>query len=324
MVLVELGSSLSRALQKMNNSTIVDEKVLADCLNDITRPLLQSDVQFKLISEMQSNIKKIVNPEELAAGHNKRKIIRKPFLTSSARCWIRENPHSPRRKSDPVKIAAEGVERFKKENCDLIIVNTSGRHRQEASLFEEMRQVCEATKSNLVIFVMDSSIGHAAFDQARAFKESVAIGSMIVTKMDGHARGGGALSAIAATKSPVIFIGTGEHMDEFQVFDVKPFVSRLLGKGDLSGFMEKKSSKLFQWIKIQLSCFNSFRKEVSDVMELLEDYKHVAKACTNMKKGLKIPKKGGINPRNLNPQNLSQALPPQALQQTGSIGAYKT
>lgn len=119
---------------------------------------------------------------------------------------------------------------------------------------------------------MDSSIGQAAFDQAQAFKQSVSVGAVIVTKMDGHAKGGGALSAlvfsfygsysflvlplfmksnslnhpdlhgqhsshnflvsfrVAATKSPVIFIGTGEHIDEFEVFDVKPFVSRLLGK----------------------------------------------------------------------------------------------
>ncbi|KAJ6968849.1 hypothetical protein NC653_036736 [Populus alba x Populus x berolinensis] len=137
------------------------------------------------------------------------------------------------------KIAVEGVERFKKENCDLIIVDTSGRHKQEVALFEEMRQVAEATKPDLVIFVMDSSIGQAAFDQAQAFKQSVAVGAVIVTKMDGHAKGGGALSAVAATKSPVIFIGTGEHMDEFEVFDVKPFVSRLLGMGDWSGFMDK-------------------------------------------------------------------------------------
>ncbi|CAH9074846.1 unnamed protein product [Cuscuta europaea] len=86
---------------------------------------------------------------------------------------------------------------------------------------------------------MDSCIGQAAFDQAQAFKRSVAVGAVIITKMDGHAKGGGALSAVAATKSPVIFISTGEHMDEFEVFDAKPFVSRLLGMGDWSGFMEK-------------------------------------------------------------------------------------
>ncbi|KAG7612408.1 Signal recognition particle SRP54 subunit GTPase domain [Arabidopsis suecica] len=97
--------------------------------------------------------------------------------------------------SDPVKIAVEGVDRFKKENCDLIIVDTSGRHKQQASLFEEMRQISEATKPDLVIFVMDSSIGQTAFEQARAFKQTVSVGAVIITKMDGHAKGGGTLSA---------------------------------------------------------------------------------------------------------------------------------
>ncbi|KAM5565801.1 signal recognition particle subunit SRP54 2 [Rosa sericea] len=306
MVLAELGGSISRALQQMSNATVIDEKVLNECLNEITRALLQSDVQFKLVRDMQTNIKKIVNLEDLAAGHNKRRIIQnaifnelckmldpgKPSFTpkkgkpsvvmfvglqgsgKTTTCtkyayyhqkkgWkpalvcadtfragafdqLKQNATKAKipfygsyMESDPMKIAVEGVETFKKENCDLIIVDTSGRHKQEAALFEEMRQVAEATKPDLVIFVMDSSIGQAAFDQAQAFKQSAAVGAVIVTKMDGHAKGGGALSAVAATKSPVIFIGTGEHMDEFEVFDVKQFVSRLLGMGDWSGFMDK-------------------------------------------------------------------------------------
>ncbi|KAK1583543.1 hypothetical protein Q3G72_024724 [Acer saccharum] len=142
--------------------------------------------------------------------------------------------------SDPVRIAVEGVERFKKENCDLIIVDSSACHKQDASLFEEMRQVAEATKPDLVIFVMDSSIGQAAaFDQARAFKQSVSVGAVILTKMDGHAKGVGALSAVAATKNPVIFIGTGVLIDEFRVFGVRQFVSRMLGMGDCFRCMDK-------------------------------------------------------------------------------------
>ena len=141
--------------------------------------------------------------------------------------------------TDPAKIAADGVERFKAEKNDLIIVDTSGRHKQEDSLFEEMRQVSEMVKPDMTIFVMDSSIGQAAFDQAKAFKATVDIGSVIITKLDGHAKGGGAISAVGATKSPIIFIGTGEHIDEFEAFDTKPFVSRLLGLGDWTGFIDK-------------------------------------------------------------------------------------
>ncbi|KAI5576365.1 hypothetical protein BDE02_09G040200 [Populus trichocarpa] len=198
MVLAQLGGNISRAIQQMSNATIIDEKALNDCLNEITRALLQSDVQFKLVRDMLISIKSYME-------------------------------------SDPVKI---GVERFKKENCDLIIVGTSGQHKQEAALFEEIRQVSEATKPELVIFVTDSSVGQVAFDQAQAFKQIVAVGAVIVTKMDGHAKGGGTLSALRR-KILSFFIGTGEHMDEFEVFDVKPFVCRLLGMGDWSEFMDK-------------------------------------------------------------------------------------
>lgn len=141
--------------------------------------------------------------------------------------------------TDPAVIAAQGVERFKEDKRDLIIVDTSGRHKQSEALFEEMRGVSAAVDPQLVIFVMDSSIGQAAHDQAAAFKETVQVGQVIITKMDGHARGGGALSAVAATKSPISFIGTGEHMHEFEAFETGKFVSRLLGKGDWNGFLER-------------------------------------------------------------------------------------
>lgn len=100
---------------------------------------------------------------------------------------------------DPVKIARDGVEMFKKEGQEIIIVDTSGRHKQEASLFEEMQQISEAVGPDDIVFVMDSSIGQAALEQATAFKEAVTVGSVIMTKLDGHAKGGGALSAVAAT-----------------------------------------------------------------------------------------------------------------------------
>eukprot|EP01012_Entosiphon_sulcatum_P039913 TRINITY_DN5339_c0_g1_i1.p1 TRINITY_DN5339_c0_g1~~TRINITY_DN5339_c0_g1_i1.p1 ORF type:complete len:500 (-),score=98.63 TRINITY_DN5339_c0_g1_i1:733-2151(-) len=141
--------------------------------------------------------------------------------------------------TDPVRIARDGVDFFKRENMDMIIVDTSGRHKQETALLEEMEQVAEAVKPDDIIFVMDSSIGQAAQAQATAFKERVKIGSVIITKLDGHAKGGGALSAVAATQSPITFIGTGEHFEDFEEFNPEAFVSRLLGFGDMSGLMNK-------------------------------------------------------------------------------------
>lgn len=140
---------------------------------------------------------------------------------------------------DPVVIAQEGVDKFKSEGFEIIVVDTSGRHKQEDSLFEEMLQVSNATNPDNIVFVMDASIGQACESQARAFKEKVDVGAVIVTKLDGHAKGGGALSAVAATHSPIIFIGTGEHIDDFEPFKVKPFISKLLGMGDIEGLIDK-------------------------------------------------------------------------------------
>lgn len=141
--------------------------------------------------------------------------------------------------ADPVKLAEEGTEHFRKEGYEIILVDTSGRHQQEAELFEEMEQVMDVVAPDEVIFVMDSTIGQAVADQALAFKESVPVGSVIITKLDGHAKGGGALSAVAATNAPITFIGLGEHFDELERFDARSFVSRLMGLGDMRGFMEK-------------------------------------------------------------------------------------
>ena len=143
---------------------------------------------------------------------------------------------------DPVKIAFEGVQKFKQEKFDIIIVDTSGRHRQEEQLFTEMVQIGEAVQPTQTIMVMDGSIGRAAESQARAFKESSNFGSIILTKMDGHAKGGGAISAVAATKTPIVFIGTGEHVGDLEIFKPTTFISKLLGIGDIQGLIEHVQS----------------------------------------------------------------------------------
>ncbi|KAG8954652.1 Signal recognition particle [Tulasnella sp. 424] len=144
--------------------------------------------------------------------------------------------------TDPVSIAAQGVVKFKKEKFEVIIVDTSGRHKQESELFQEMIQISEAVKPDMTVLVLDASIGQAAEAQAKAFKESADFGAIIVTKMDGHAKGGGAISAVAATKTPIIFLGVGEHLYDLDKFSPEPFISKLLGLGDIQGFMDHMQS----------------------------------------------------------------------------------
>ncbi|ALM74283.1 signal recognition particle protein Srp54 [Thermococcus barophilus] len=140
---------------------------------------------------------------------------------------------------DAVSLAKEGVEYFKHKGVDIIIVDSAGRHKEEKSLIEEMRQISDAINPHEVILVIDGTIGQQAYSQALAFKEATPIGSIIVTKLDGSAKGGGALSAVVATGAPIKFIGVGERIDDLEPFDPKRFVSRLLGLGDIQGLLEK-------------------------------------------------------------------------------------
>lgn len=96
---------------------------------------------------------------------------------------------------DPVSIAKTGVANFKASRFDIIIVDTSGRHKQELELFNEMMEIQEAVKPDQTIMVLDASIGQAAEGQSKAFKDAASFGAIFVTKIDGHAKGGGAISA---------------------------------------------------------------------------------------------------------------------------------
>jgi signal recognition particle subunit SRP54 len=145
---------------------------------------------------------------------------------------------------DPVAIASEGVEIFKAEKYEIIIVDTSGRHMQEENLFSEMKDIHTAINPSETIFVMDGSIGQACSEQAKAFRDAVDVGSVIITKLDGHAKGGGALSAVAATDSPIIFLGVGETFDDLEPFEAKSFIKRLLGLGDISGLFKTVSEAI--------------------------------------------------------------------------------
>merc|ERR1719424_2636087 len=177
--------------------------------------------------------------------------------------------------TDPVKIAEEGVALFRKEKYDLIIVDTSGRHKQESALFEEMKQVEEVCNPDDTVFIMDSHIGQACFEQAKAFRECVTIGSVIVTKLDGHAKGGGALSAVAATGSPIIFLGQGEHFEDFSTFEPQSFVSRLLGMGDLKGLFQTITEAMP--LDKQPELLNKISKGKFSIRDLYEQFQNLQK-----------------------------------------------
>jgi signal recognition particle subunit SRP54 len=138
---------------------------------------------------------------------------------------------------DPVKIAFDGLKQF--SDKDVVIIDTAGRHKEEHELIKEMKTLEKNLKPDEVVLVIDGTIGQQALAQAKAFHEATPIGSILVTKLDGSARGGGALSAVAATGAPIKFIGTGEKTEDIESFVPSRFVGRLLGMGDLETLIEK-------------------------------------------------------------------------------------
>ena len=140
---------------------------------------------------------------------------------------------------DAIKLVNRGVEQFTEEKYEVIIVDTAGRHKDETFLIEEMKAIERAIHPHDIVLVIDGTLGQQAYIQAEAFKEATDIGSILVTKLDGSARGGGALSAVAATGAPIKFIGTGEKIEDLEKFNGPRFVGRLLGMGDLTSLLEK-------------------------------------------------------------------------------------
>jgi signal recognition particle subunit SRP54 len=138
---------------------------------------------------------------------------------------------------DAVKTVTEGLKQY--GDRDVIIVDTSGRHKEEHELIKEMKMLEKIIKPDEVMLVIDGTIGQQALVQAKAFNEATPIGSILVTKLDGSARGGGALSAVAATGAPIKFIGTGEKTEDIEAFEPSRFVGRLLGMGDLETLLDK-------------------------------------------------------------------------------------
>jgi len=140
---------------------------------------------------------------------------------------------------DAVKLAKKGFSEMKKRGIELILLDTSGRHREETGLIKEMKNISKAVKPQEIILVIDGTLGQQAGSQAAAFKKATDIGSIVITKLDGSAKGGGALSAAAATQAPIKFIGTGEGMDAIEPFNPTKFAGRLLGMSDIKGLIEK-------------------------------------------------------------------------------------
>ena len=137
---------------------------------------------------------------------------------------------------DAVDIVRRGIAEH--SNSDILIIDTAGRHQLDDELVKELKDMSDLVNATERFLVIDAQVGQAAGPVAASFNELVDVTGVIVTKLDGTARGGGALSAVAATGSPILFTGEGENVKDIEKFESDRFISRLLGMGDIQGLID--------------------------------------------------------------------------------------
>ena len=147
---------------------------------------------------------------------------------------------------DPVQAATEGLERAKADGLDVVIVDTAGRLNVDQALMEELARVRDAVKPLNVLLVLDAMTGQEAVNVAEAFQEHISFDGVVLTKLDGDARGGAALSVKAITGKPIKFASVGEKLDQLEVFHPDRMASRILGMGDVLTLIEKAEAAVEQ------------------------------------------------------------------------------
>ncbi len=145
-------------------------------------------------------------------------------------------------KEDIFTTAKVALEFAKKNNNQLVLFDTAGRLHIDEELMKELKEFKEKIKPNYNLLVVDGMVGQDAVNQAKEFNEKIGIDGVIITKMDGDAKGGACLSIRAVSKAPIIFIGIGEKIDDLQEFHPDRIASRILGRGDIKTLIEKVES----------------------------------------------------------------------------------
>ena len=177
---------------------------------------------------------------------------------------------------DPVDIAVQAVDHARKHGNDMVFLDTAGRLHVDEQLMDELKRVKAAVKPNEILLAVDAMTGQDAVNAATAFNEALDIDGVLMTKMDGDARGGAALSVKAVTGKPIKFIGTGEKLDAIEPFYPDRMASRILGMGDVltliekaqQSFDEKKAAELEKKLRSQKLTLTDFYDQLSQMKKM--------------------------------------------------------
>ena len=177
---------------------------------------------------------------------------------------------------DPVTIAREAVKYAADHGNDMVFLDTAGRLHIDEALMDELRNIKAAVKPNEILLVVDAMTGQDAVNAAKAFDDALGIDGVMLTKLDGDARGGAALSIRATTGKPIKFIGTGEKLDMIELFHPDRMASRILGMGDMLSFIEKAEQQYDEKQAKKLEeKLRKNRLTLSDYLEQLEQLQNM-------------------------------------------------
>jgi len=172
---------------------------------------------------------------------------------------------------DSPSIVKNGLKHFAGKTLDVILIDTAGRHKEEQDLLDEMDRINKVAEPDLALLVIDGTIGQQCFNQAEAFHKTIPVGGIIVTKLDSSAKGGGALAASAATGAQIMYIGTGERIDDLEKFSPTRFVGRLLGMGDIQAVLDLAKRLENEGDDVRMKRISSGKMNMEDFLSQLED-----------------------------------------------------
>ncbi len=172
---------------------------------------------------------------------------------------------------DSPEIVKKGLKHYEKLPLDIILIDTAGRHKQEQDLLDEMERINKVADPDLALLVIDGTIGQQCFNQAEAFHKTIPVGGIIVTKLDSSAKGGGAIAASAATGAQIMYIGTGERIDDLEKFSPTRFVGRLLGMGDIQAVLDLAKRLENEGDDVRLKRISSGKMNMEDFLYQLEE-----------------------------------------------------
>lgn len=177
--------------------------------------------------------------------------------------------------ADPVEIARKAVAHAKDYGNDYVILDTAGRLHIDEQLMNELKSIKETVSPSEILLVVDAMTGQDAVNVASSFEEALGIDGVILTKLDGDTRGGAALSVRSVTGKPIKFVGTGEKLEDLEVFHPKRMASRILGMGDVMSLIEKAEQQISEKEAAEMA--KKLQQDKFDMNDMLDQFAQIKK-----------------------------------------------